>query len=227
MAKISGKRRIKFDYDLSEFEKNVDRFIKDVQNESVEILRTVTPEFVTQAAKYTPPNIGKSSIEKKFYTRPILVLSKLIAGEYQGLTASNIDIGQYKKKMKFKILYTKSGVRKGTAFAYTKTLAQAKKASKIANRGISRVMWGKSIDMIGAKIPASIQRLINKSPNISKYNYNSASLSQKDDKTSVEIKNKVKGIERYSGEAEKRGYKKVVNSITRELKKIAQRKVEL
>lgn len=225
--KNNTSRKIKFDYDLSDFEKNVQRFIDDVQNETVDILRKVTPDFVSQAAKYTPPNIGKNSIEKKYYTRPILVLSKLIAGEYNGITPSNIDIGQYKKKMKFKVLYTKSGVKKGTAFAYCKTISQAKKAAKIVNRGISRVMWGKNLETQGIKPPVSIQRLINRSPNISRYNYNSISLVKQADETGIEIINKVKGIERYSKEAERQGYKKVFNSITRELKKIAQREVEL
>lgn len=61
-----------------------------------------------------------------------------------GYYGTKEDAEQLRKhKMKFKVLNTKKGVAKGTAFAYTKTVSQAKKASKIANRGLSRVMWRK------------------------------------------------------------------------------------
>ena len=61
-----------------------------------------------------------------------------------GYYGTKEDAEQLRKyKMKFKVLNTKKGTPKGTAFAYTKTIGQAKKAAKIANRGLSRVMWRK------------------------------------------------------------------------------------
>ncbi len=123
-------RGIKFNYDLNEFEKKVNEFMTETQGKTKDILVTVAPDFSNYAAKYTPPDIGKNSIEKKFYTRPILVLSKLLAGEYPDHEPTAEDEEQIKHHMKFKVLYTKTGMKKGTAFAYTKTIAQAKKSGK-------------------------------------------------------------------------------------------------
>lgn len=218
---------IKFDYDLSEFEKNVNQFMIEAQSRTKEILVNVAPDFSSNAAKYTPPNMGKGSIEKKYYTRPILLLTKLIAGGYDGLTANAEDREQLKKKMKFKVLYTKSGIKKGTAFAYTKTMAQAKKAAKIINRGLSRVMWGKDLQSIGSNVPASLQRLIRKCPGLSNLNFNKVSIRSENDETSVVVENDVKNVERYAKIAEKYGYKKVSSSIMREMKKIAEKKVNV
>ena len=218
---------IKFTYDLSEFEKKVNEFMTETQGKTKDILVTVAPDFSNYAAKYTPPNIGKNSIEKKFYTRPILSLSKLLAGEYEGQVITAEDREQIKNKMKFKVLYTKSGIKKGTAFAYTKSISQAKKAAKIANRGISRVMWGKNLSTINAKVPSSLQRLIRKSPNISRNDFNKVSLKAENDETSVIVVNNIRNVERYAKMAERQGYKKVSSSIMRELKKIAEKKVEV
>ena len=145
-----------------------------------------------------------------------------------GYKGTRYDAEQLNKyKMRFKVLYTKKGVKSDTAFAYTKTLAQAKKASKIANRGLSRVMWGKDLDSIGAKIPNSILRLIRKSPNLEKLNYNKVRMFTQKDETSVEIENSVTKIESYAGIAERMGYKKVASSLNRQLKKIADEKHEI
>lgn len=218
---------IKFDYDMSEFEKNVNKFIKDAQDKTTDILINVAPDFANYAAKYTPPCVGKNSIEKKYYTRPILSLIKLVAGEYEDQTATDEDRKQLKNKMKFKVLYTKAGMKKGTVFAYTKTISQAKKAAKIVNRGISRVMWGKELSKIRADVPSSLQRLIKKSPNINRYDYNKVNITKENDETSVNITNSVKHIERYAKIAEKYGYKKVSSALMRELKKIAEQNKEL
>lgn len=225
--KSQFSKGIKFTYDLSEFEKKVNEFMTETQSKTKDILVAVAPDFSNYAAKYTPPSIGKNSIDKKFYTRPILVLSKLLAGEYQDQTPTEEDRKQIKNKMKFKVLYTKNGIKKGTAFAYTKSISQAKKAAKIANRGISRVMWGKNLESISATVPSSLQRLIRKSPSISKYNFNKVSLKAENDETSVLVVNNIKNVERYAKMAERQGYKKVSSSIMRELKRIAEKKVEV
>lgn len=215
-------KSVKFTYNMEEFEKNVNKFIDDAKVKSRQILVKITPDFVQAAMKYTPPDMGHSVIKKERYMRPILNLIKLVRGEYDGYLPTQEDAHELRyNKMKYKVLYTKQGIKKGTAFAYTKKIGQAKKAAKIANRGISRVMWGKDLGAIGAKTPVSLERLIMKSPNINKHNFNEISINQIGDETSVEITNKVAQIERYAKIAEKRGYKKAISSLMRELKKIA------
>ena len=137
------------------------------------------------------------------------------------------DYDQYRKKMKYKVLYTKSGIKKGTAFAYTKTKAQAKKAAKIETRGLSRVMWGKNLTSIGATVPNSILKILSKSTRLNSLNFNTVKLASANDEQSVEVTNSVTAIERYAKKAELAGYRKVSNSLMREMKQIANREREL
>ena len=146
MLKSESSRSIHFNYDMTEFKKNVEKFISEAKDKSKAIVLAAVPEFIKTASKFTPPNIGRNSIEKKYYTRPILDLIKLVRGQYDNFRATEEDRQQLKNKMKFKVVYTKAGIKKNTAFAYTKSMALAKKAAKIANRGISRVMWRKKFN---------------------------------------------------------------------------------
>lgn len=231
-ANISPKtaisKSIKFKYNMDEFEKNAEKFIDEALRSGRKILVDTAPEFVKAAVKYTPPDIGKGVIDKKRYDRPILDLLKLLRGEYHGLHGTTEDANQFRNhKMKFKVMYTKAGVKKDTAFAYTKTIGQAKKAARIANRGISRVMWGKDLGAIGAQKPVSLQSLLRKSPNIDKHNFNDVTIKTANDSNILEIINRVTQIERYAQIAERMGYKKITSAIFRELKKMADKQVEL
>ena len=86
---------------------------------------------------------------------------------------------------------------------------------------------GKNLGDIGAKVPNSLKRLLNKSPNINKLNLNIVKLYTKGDSTAVEITNDVAQIEKYASIAEKWGYRKAQASLMRQLKKIAEEKNEL
>ena len=220
-------KTVKFDYDMSEFEKNAKGVLKDIKIESKDILIRVATDFADGAAKATPPSIGKASIEKKYWTRPILSLALLVRNKYPKHKATPEDYVQFRKKMKYKVLYTKSGVKKGTAFAYTKTKAQARKAAKIETRGLSRVMWGKNLPSIGAKVPNSILKILAKSTKLNSLDFNTVKMSSSSDEQSVEITNKVTAIERYAKKAELAGYRKVSNSLMREMKNIAKRDREV
>lgn len=76
----SGTRRIKVDWDQTEFEKNAEKFINDIPAEISDILVDCAPLFSNAAARYTPPSMGKNSIEKKYYERKVYLLPKLIRG---------------------------------------------------------------------------------------------------------------------------------------------------
>lgn len=225
--KSSFSKSVRFDYDMSEFEANAKKVIADIQSETKDILIRVSTDFADGAAKATPPSIGKASIEKKYWTRPILVLGLLIRNKYPNYKPVKEDYDQYRKKMKYKVLYTKSGIKKGTAFAYTKTKAQAKKAAKIETRGLSRVMWGKNLTSIGATVPNSILKILSKSTRLNSLNFNTVKLASANDEQSVEVTNSVTAIERYAKKAELAGYRKVSNSLMREMKQIANREREL
>ena len=133
-------------------------------------MKEIMPDVIHTVARYTPPNIGKNIIEKRFYTRPILYLPDLARGKIDSQKANSDDYRQLRSGMKFKILYTKRGIKRGQAFAYCKTIGQAKKLAKIKNRGISRIAWGKTLPVIGINVPKTVVRLMRKSPNLSSPN---------------------------------------------------------
>ena len=223
----SFAKSVKFNYDMSEFEANAKKVIEDIQHETKNMLIKASTDFADGAAKATPPSIGKASTEKQYWSRPILVLGLLIRNKYPNHKPTKEDYDQYRKKMKYKVLYTKSGIKKGTAFAYTKTKAQAKKAAKIETRGLSRVMWGKNLSSIGATVPNSILMILAKSTKLNNLNFNTVKMISQQDEQGVEITNSVTAIERYAKKAELAGYRKVSNALMKEMKKIAEKPHEL
>jgi hypothetical protein len=225
--KPNSTRKISFDWDQKEFEKNVEELIKEIPEEITDILTEAAPEFSKAAAKYTPPCIGKGTIEKKYYTRPILVLVRLIRGGYQEFKATDEDRKQFKAGMVFKVLDTRSGKPKGTAYGYAKTKGAAKKLSVIHTRGLARVMWGKDLPSIKAAIPSTILRLMRKAKDLDRLNYSDASLYSEEDETVLTIENKAKRVESFGRLAEKHGYKKIMNVIMKKLKTLVDRKQEL
>lgn len=221
-------KTVKFDYDMEQFKANIERLINKIKGNTKEILIEASSEFAKQASKYTPPCIGKNSIEKKYYTRPILVLKTLINGGYADFKATKQDVEQFRiNKMKFKILNTKKGVEKDTAFGYCKTKSQAKKMAKIANRGLARVLWGKSLPEINAQIPNNIFRLMNKSPNMTNKRLSITSYDQKDEEETITINNKFTNLSSFGKLAQKHGLKKVTSYINKKIKQIAEKNQEV
>lgn len=213
--------KVKFSYDLTDFEQKANAAAKEIREESLDTVKYCTNVFANAAAKYTPPSIGKSSIEKKYYERPYLVLIRLIRGGYGRHRATEEDVEQFKNGMVYKVLDTRNGHTK--TFAYCKTKGQLKQLRRIANRGLSRVMWGKNLEDIDVKIPAVITRLIGKSPNLDKINLNENKLINDVDVVGVEIENQVANVERYAKFAEKKGYDKVRSALAVRLRVIAEK----
>ena len=103
--------------------------------------------FATAAAKYTPPNIGKANIDKKYYDRPIQDLAILARGGYPRYHASKKDFQMLRNGYKFRIMNTKYRHRKDEAvFAYAKGINEAKKLARIQTRGLSKYSWGANLN---------------------------------------------------------------------------------
>lgn len=113
--RANSSRSLKFDWDQRDFERNVDKLLKEIPDEIEEILIKTAPEFAKAAAKYTPPEMGKNSINKRFYSRPVFTLLGLIRGMYKGHKATPEDIKQFRAGMKYKILNTKARCGKGNS----------------------------------------------------------------------------------------------------------------
>ena len=224
--KNNSSRNIRFNWETEDFEKNLEELRKEIKEDTKDILIRNAPKFAEAAAKYTPPDIGKNTISKEKYTRPILVLARLVNGGYYQYKPTQEDINQLRKKMVYKVLNTKKGVQKGTGW-YCKTKGQAKKLAKIKTRGLARIMWGKNLEQIGAKTPNSIIRLIRKSPDVSSLNYSKQYIINSDKETSLIFENSAKFIDRISDIAKRQGFKKIMNAILRDLKQMANKDHEV
>lgn len=187
--------------------------------------------FAEVAAKYTPPNIGKANIEEKYYYRPIQELTKLAKGEYPPYHATKADYAALRSGYKFRVLNTKKGHKKNEVYAYCKGINEAKRASKIAMRGLSKYSWGanlnntkedvenqinqgvdvQDIDVYRANnLPPIFTRLARKSPAITHYTWGSYQkkiiVNEKDvKKINITIMNRLAEIQRYSKIAIARG----------------------
>lgn len=214
------KSKIKISGDGTKLIEKVQDLTRFVKNKSGQIMKEIMPDVIHIVARYTPPNIGKNTIEKRFYTRPILYLPDLVRGKIDGHKPNSDDYRQLRSGMKFKVLYTKRGMKRSQAFAYSKTMGQAKKLSKIKNRGISRIAWGKSLPTIGINVPKTVVRLMNKSPNLSstkEFSKAQVSVIGDNDKIIYKITNRVQSIARYGSPAVNQGYKKMHNLYTKRM----------
>jgi hypothetical protein len=221
--------RVRFDYSLTDFIKKANEVIKEAKAESVKIIQACAAAFANGAAKFTPPSIGKNSIEKKYYERPFVVLLRLIRGGYAGMAATEEDKQQFRNGMIYKVLDTRypNKFRSNVAFGYCKTKGQLKKLCKIETRGLSRVMWGKDLEEIGVKVPVAIQRLLRKSPKLQSLDFNKNKIIENGDTVAVEIENDVARIERYGKMAEKAGYTNAEKALRVQLRLLAEKQKEL
>ena len=102
--KTNSSRSIKFDWETKDFEKNLEELRQEIAEDTKDILIRNAPKFAEAASKYTPPDIGKNTIDKAKYERPILILSRLVNGGYYQYKPTQEDINQLRKKMVYKVL---------------------------------------------------------------------------------------------------------------------------
>lgn len=143
--------------------------------------------FVDTAARFTPPNMGHANIEEKYYYRPVQQLSKLAKGEYEPYHATKEDFAAMRAGFRFRVLNTKLGHKKNEVYAYTRGINEAKRVSRIQNRGLARYTWGDALNnhseeifqmqaerggkIVETDLPPIFHRLAKKSPNITKYHF--------------------------------------------------------
>ena len=166
--------------------------------------------FAVAAAKYTPPkNRGRwaASIQNSMYYRPIQDLRLLAKGMYPRCHPSRKDFQMLREGYLYRIMNTKyRHKRQDAVVGYAKGINEAKRMSRIQNRGISKYSWGSMINNIDEdikqteisgsevgtaggpkgigiyrsnKLPPIFQRLAKKSPNITKYQWGTYSWKYK------------------------------------------------
>lgn len=213
-------KSVSFQMQTGDFDKAVDSNVELIKKQTKSILISASTQFSAGAATYTPPSMKKAVIEKKYWKRPVAFIPLLIKDG----KATAKDIEMLRQGYLYKVVYTKAGTKKGTAFAYCKKLSQTKKFAKITTRGLSRVMWGKDLHRIGAKVPTVITSIMKRSKDVAKVNLNKVTLkTDKEDIYVVDIENNVKNIQRYAKISLNEGYRRAQKAINKELKKIAQK----
>ena len=90
-------------------EQKINSFLKQFGNY---VCIGMSVRFAQTAAKYTPPNIGKSIIDQKYYSRPIVKLDELAKGlvrtaRGRRMYATKEDFAALRAGYKYKIVNTK------------------------------------------------------------------------------------------------------------------------
>lgn len=180
--------------------------------------------FSIAAAKYTPPkNKGRwaTTIDNAMYYRPIQDLRVLAKGGYPRYHASKKDYQMLRQGFYFRVMNTKyRHAKKDAVYAYCKGINEAKRISKIQNRGLSKYSWGSMINNLheclqsrceaGVDIkaggtgiyqtktlPPLFLRLAKKSPSIQKYKWGSFNWKDTGNQITFTIKNRLAEIQRY------------------------------
>ena len=210
---------IKLKFDTEDLDKKIEQVVERTREHAIETLRHSAKVFANAAAKHTMPNKGYLTIPKAKYNRPYVNLRALVAGKIQGLRATEIDLGQLKNGMMFKIFNTRktSNLRRAPVYKYCRSKEELVTLRRIENRGLAKVMWGKSLEQIGSNVPVAIQRLISKSPHLGSLDLSRTSFEEKDNEISVVIENKAYDIERYADYARNEGYKAALNEMKHRL----------
>lgn len=120
------------------------------------VARMVLRKFAQVAARFSPPNIGKAIIDRKYYYRPYYKIEDLINGDVRTergrrLHATKEDFAALRAGFKYKVMNTKHGVKPGTVYAYTKGINQAKRVSRIQNRGLTKYSWGSILNTFNSQ----------------------------------------------------------------------------
>ena len=180
--------------------------------------------FTATAARFTPPNMGKANIEEKYYFRPVQDLTLLAKGELKPYHATKADYAALRQGYKFRVLNTKVGHKRNEVYAYTRGINEAKRVSRIQNRGLARYTWGDALNsstkgeyemqgqfrgkVIETNLPPIFTRLTKKSPNISKLHFGIATASWTTGKNAhydISVINNLAESERYSNVAIEKG----------------------
>lgn len=235
--------------DTTHFNHAVNRVIKHY---SAWIATEMLRVFTATAARFTPPNMGKANIEQKYYFRPVQDLTLLAKGEYAPYHATKADYAALREGFKFRVLNTKVGHKRNEVYAYTKGINEAKRVSRIQNRGLARYTWGDALNnhaeevmkiqaqkggkIVETDLPPIFHRLAKKSPNITKYHFGYAMATWKrgaNAQYNITVINKLTEVEKYCTIAVEKGtmevnrwtnkfFDKVKHNLEADVKKLLQ-----
>lgn len=163
--------------ELKGLDKKIEQANKAIQDNLPVIIGKGATSYADNAAKHMYPKVNgtwSKTIPNKMYNRPITSIKDVFekidskGGKNSG-KGKNHDflsmLGKAMKNEKIKF-YVKGRLKNKVHYWLAKTKSAARKFTRIFNRGLLKVMFGANL---AENMPKSIQKLLDKSPNLSKF----------------------------------------------------------
>ncbi len=191
--------------ELKGLNKKIEQANKAIQDNLPVIIGKGATSYADNAQKYIPPKIGggwSKSIPNKMYDRKISSIMDIIekikskpkpTAKTEGKNHDFLSmIGKALKRQKMKF-YIKGRLKNEKHYWFAKTKSAARKFTRIFNRGLLKVMFGANL---AENMPKSIQKLIQKSPNLAKFatSLNPIKKINKDKEATITVTNKANDI---------------------------------
>lgn len=178
MATTTQGQKLKLSFDLSTFHKNIERMMREGEDEIRKTLVSGASAYATAAARHTPPNPGAREIDPIFYSDGVMY-DRSSASRAHGrrrvydllALARNPDTGHY-RRMYGKLLrqgyyYVVAIHRDGrpVRFVPCRTEGEAAAYAHETYRGLTRAAWGLAFSTLsGKKLPPAFGKYLSRRP---------------------------------------------------------------
>lgn len=185
--------KIETKVDLSTLQKQVAQANKQIEKDLPKITAKGATSYADNALKYVPPKKQggwSKTIAKKDYTRPIYTIGELLQGHKVRKKFIPLFIEMVKKGMKYAVEGRLHGKQH---YWFAKTKGEAKRFTRIFNRGLLKVGFGANL---AQDMPKSIEKLLLNSPNLKKLaiTVNPVERSKKDKESTIQVINRADGL---------------------------------
>lgn len=160
-----------------QFEHNVERMLREDEDELNEAVFTGASAYVTTAARYSPPAIGAKELDERWYDNGVAYDRSGARASYGRRRiydllqlARHPDTGHYRKLygtlLRQGYYYAVSIRRPGrpVRFIPCRTRGEALDYSRETYRGLTRAVWGLAFGQLRGKMPPAFRKLIRKRP---------------------------------------------------------------
>jgi hypothetical protein len=212
--------------ETKKFEENMEAYEKSLKTECRNILKKSSVAYGERAARYVPPMVnGKwsKSIPAKLYKRQFVApISALIKHDTRNRQL-------FHDKLREGYRFAIKGILRGKVhWWFATTLRKSREYVRIFNRGLFKFLFGANFGSIGEKTPAFFQRLLTKSPNLSKHaKEHILELKTKNDAESIRIVNDAWGNQAFARESKYQGEKAARQSMKKQWKEWNKNRVKV
>lgn len=191
--------------DTKALNKKIEQANKAIQDNLPVIIGKGATSYADNAQKYIPPKINgtwSKSIPNKMYNRNVSAIKDIFqniknksSSKSTGKGKNHDFLSMLGKKLKNENMkfYVRGRLKNKIHYWFAKTKSAARKYTRIFNRGLLKVMFGANL---AQNKPKSIEKLIQKSPNLAKYamTLNPVNKLNKEKQASITITNKANDI---------------------------------